>query len=309
MALVFYSKADRWDEWEPALRAELPELEIRNWNDPGDDAEVDYVLVWKPPPGALRRFPNLKCIFSLGAGVDHLLSDPDLPADVPVVRMVEEALTIGMTEFVTLHVLRHHRRQRELERQQRAHLWQPIVTPLAPKRRVGIMGLGVLGRDAARVLRALGFDLASWTRTEKRMEGVESFHGPSGLVPFLNRTEILVCLLPLTPETEGILDRRLFAALPRGASLINAGRGGLQVEEDILAALEEGQLSEVTLDVFRTEPLPPDSPFWDHPKVTVSPHIAALTGAETGAREVAANIRRIEAGQPPLNVVDRASGY
>lgn len=309
MALIFRSDIDRVELWRDALRRQMPELEVRSWDAPGDVADIEFALVWKPPPGGLRRFPNLRVIFSLGAGVDHLFTDPELPPGVPVVRMIEPELTRGMTEYVALHVLRHHRRQREIEAQQRAGRWEVIVTPTAPKRRVGIMGLGVLGTAAVRALAALEFDLAGWSRTPKQVPGVTCFHGESGLKDFLARTEILVCLLPLTPETENILNAKLFAGLPRGASLINAGRGRQQDEDDILAALESGRLSEVTLDVFREEPLPAAHPFWRHPRVTITPHNASLTDPDSGARQVVENIGRYRRGEPLPNVVDPAAGY
>ena len=310
MTLIFYSANDSWEDWSAYLSRDVPEIPMRHWDEPGNDAAVRFALVWNPPRGELRRrFPNLEYIFSLGAGVDALLDDPDLPHSVPVVRMVEEALVIGMTEYVALHVLRIHRQQRDFEIQQRAGEWRQIVTPLAPDRKVGLMGLGVLGSDAAAALTALRFDVASWTRTPKAVPGVYCFHGDDGLGPFLARTEILVALLPLTDDTRGILNADLFAQLPKGAGLINAGRGGLQVEADIITALDSGQLSEAVLDVFSTEPLPEGNPLWRHPKVTLTPHNAALTGSETGAREVAANLQRVLAGERPHNIVDTKAGY
>lgn len=309
MTLIIKPDLEHTRSWNDVFNEVMPERECRDWASPGDIADIEYAFVWAPEPGALRSFPNLKCIFSIGAGVDHLLKDPDLPDGVPIVRMVEPELTQGMTEYVTMHVLRCHREVPALEQQQRDRVWHELIAPTAPIRKVGLLGFGVLGQDSARVLHALNFDLASWSRTPKQVEGVQSFHGPEGLDPFLARTEILVCLLPLTAETEGILDRSLLAKLPRGAWLINAGRGGHQVEDDILEALDSGQLSGAVLDVFRTEPLPADSPFWSHPKVTLTPHIASVTQQRSAIEQVVANIRRIEGGEAPLNTVDRALGY
>ncbi len=309
MALIFRSKIDRVDLWREGFARAMPDLEFRDWGDPGDPADVEFALVWQPPRGGLRRFANLKAIFSVGAGVDHLFGDTDLPEGGPVVRMIEPELTRGMCEYVALHTLRHHRRQREHEARQRAGEWNLIVVPTAPSRRVGVMGLGVLGSAAAATLVALEFDVAGWSRTRKDLAGVESFHGEAGLGRFLARSEIIVCLLPLTPGTEGILNAGLFAGLPRGASVINAARGGHMVEEDLLAALESGQLAEATLDVFRTEPLPPGHPFWGHPRVTITPHNASITDPDSGARRIAEIIDRFRRGEPLPNIVDPAAGY
>lgn len=310
MTLIFKSGSDPWQDWQKSLKDAMPALDCRDWDDTGDDDAVEYALVWKPPLGELRRrFRNLKVIFSLGAGVDHLLVDPDLPAGVPIVRMVEPELTRGMTEYVVLHVLRYHRLIPALEDQQKRHVWNVLPTPTAPKRRVGIMGLGVIGQDSLRVLSALGFALSGWSRTAKSIPDVTCYHGRDGLSAFLAETEVLVCLLPYTAETDNILNRDVFSCLPQGAYLINAGRGGLQDEDDILAALESGQLAGATLDVFRNEPLPVGHAFWDHTKVTITPHNAGTAQHWSAAKEVIANIRRIQKGQALLNIADLSAGY
>ena len=309
MALLFKSEEDRADLWADALRRCDPELDVRVWPEVGAPAEIDYALVWKPPPGLLASLPALKLIFSLGAGIDHLTSDPELPAGVPVLRMVEPGLTGGMTEYVVMSVLMHHRRMVDYAGLQRDKVWQVLPTPLAAQRRVGIMGLGVLGADAAAALTALGFEVAGWSRTPKEIDGVQSFHGTEQLGAFLARTEILVCLVPLTDETRGILNARTFARLPRGAAVINVGRGELLAEDDLLQALDGGQVGAATLDVFAAEPLDPAHRFWSHPRVVVTPHIASLTVPDSGARAVIENIRRHEAGAPLLNVADLGRGY
>ena len=248
-------------------------------------------------------------IFSIGAGVDHLASDPELPKGVPIVRMVEPGLTAGMTEFVLMSVLYHHRFMLDYAEQRRNKVWREIDQVPPWDRRVGIMGLGVLGGDVAEKLVALSFDVAGWSRSPKDLPGVACFHGPGGFIPFLNRSDILVCLLPLTAETTGILDARAFAALPEGAALVSVARGPHVVEADLLAALETGRLGAATLDVFQTEPLPPESPFWDHPRVVLTPHVASLTIAKTASEFVIDNIRRHQAGRPLLHAVDPDRGY
>lgn len=309
MALLFKSDSDRVEWWKQELGRRLPDLELRVWPAVGDPRDIEFALVWNLKPGVLRTFPNLRAIFSLGAGVDHLLADPKLPKGVPICRVIDQNLTERMSEYVVLHTLRYHRRQPECDALQRKAEWREIYTPLAAERGVGIMGLGELGADAARKLVGLGFKVMGWSRRPKSIARVESFHGPRGLELFLRQSEILVCLLPLTPETKGILCHRIFAALPKGAALINAARGGHLVEEDLLAALDSGQIAYATLDVFHQEPLPPAHPFWRHPRITVTPHVASITDPRTVADLVAENVRRHRAGASLLHVVDPEVGY
>ena len=310
MVILFQSKTDDPEKWRRAFADALPQAELRiGAESVQDPAEVDYAVAWKPPQGLLKRYPNLKAILSLGAGVDHLASDPELPTHVPVVRLVDPGLTWGMTEYVVWAVLGHHRRTREYRQLQAEHRWARLDVPLAPSRRVGVMGLGELGADAARALKALRFEVAGWSNRRKEIDGVESFAGEAEFGQFLTRTEILVNLLPLTEQTTGILNRHTLGELPKGACLVNAARGGHLVEEDLLELLGTGQIAEATLDVFREEPLPAGHPFWDHPRITVTPHEAAITPAETAAATIAENIRKIERGEPPSPVVDFSKGY
>jgi glyoxylate/hydroxypyruvate reductase A len=311
MALLFISEVDRADWWKAELARASPGLEVRAWPDIGDPTDIVYALVWKPRAGVLAKLPNLAAIFSLGAGVDHIFGDPGVPAGVPVTRIVDADLTAGMSEYVLLHVLRYHRNQPALDRQQRDHVWDMRMSEMRQARetQVGVMGLGEIGSDAAVKLSMMGFDVAGWSRTPKDMHGIECFAGESGFAPFLARAHILVCLLPLTPATTGILDAKTFAAMPRGGYVINAGRGGHLVEDDLVPALDSGQLAGATLDVFATEPLPPGHPFWDHPRITVTPHNASVTDPRSVAAQVAENIRRHRAGEKLLNLVDRATGY
>jgi glyoxylate/hydroxypyruvate reductase A len=245
----------------------------------------------------------------LGAGVDHIIADPHRPAGVPVARLVDPYMTTAMVEYVALQVMRLHLQDFAYREQQQAGLWGERDQPNAAARPVGILGLGTLGSAAALRLKALGFDVAGWSRGERRLAGIACHHGSDGRALLLARSEILVCLLPLTPATENILDARLFAALPRGAALVNCGRGAHLVEADLLAALASGQISAAVLDVFRTEPLPPAHPFWHHPRIVVTPHIAAATHVPTAAAIIAAALRRCAEGKEPANLVAPARGY
>ncbi|RMF09675.1 MAG: glyoxylate/hydroxypyruvate reductase A [Alphaproteobacteria bacterium] len=314
MALLIHFQQWKPDAFAQALRALDPKLDLRIWPDTGAVEDIRYALVWKPKPGVLASLPNLEVIFSIGAGVDNVLSDPELP-DVPLVRFVDPNLTMRMSEYVCLHVLLHQRRMLEYLAQQKQALWQELwPQPAAAEVRVGVMGLGVLGEDAARKLTMLGFDVAGWSRSQKEIEGVSCFSGDDGLDRFLARSDILVCLLPLTPATRGILNAALFARLARGAALpgpvlINAGRGALQVEEDILAALDDGTLWAASLDVFQEEPLPETSPLWRHERIVITPHNASISDNRAVCAYVLEQIARYEDGKGLRNVVDRQQGY
>lgn len=308
MSVVIRVAGPRQDWWREHMQSLLPELECRNWDDPGPLDEVKYAVVWRPPAGGLKQFPNLEVIVSIGAGIDHVLADPELPQGIPIIRTTGDDLTQRMREYVTLHVLRHHRRLPEIEAAQAAREWRQSVNPPAYERKVGVMGLGNLGADAARALKAIGFDVAGWSRSKKDIEGIECFGGDA-LDAFLARTEILVCLLPLTGETRGILGAANLAKLPEGASVINAARGEHVVDADLIAALDSGHLAYATLDVFHQEPLPPEHPFWTHEKVLVTPHVASLIDPVAGGKMIAANLRHFIAGEPVPDLVDLSKGY
>ncbi|ERT90412.1 hypothetical protein P041_03107 [Brucella sp. 04-5288] len=279
-----------------------------------NDPSIEYALVWKQKPGSLANLPNLKVIFSLGAGVDHVFRDPQVP-DVPLVRIISDDLTMRMTEYVVWQVLDHHRLGSRYRKQQQNHVWhEDRRQPAAHEVTVGIMGLGVLGRDAAEKLKILGFNITGWSRRPQKIDGVKTYHGGDGFTEFLKTADIFVCLLPLTPDTKGILSMSMFAQLksdgPLGEPvLINAGRGNLQNEPDILAALDRGLLSAVTLDVFNQEPLPANSPLWDHPKVTITPHVAAISSATVLVPQIIRQIEAFERDGTLEHVVDRSTQY
>ena len=309
MILLFQSENDDPGPWRSALTRALPELEFRVWPELGRAEDIDYALVWKPPPGMLKGLPRLKAILSLGAGVDHLLLDPQLPRGLPITRMVDAGYAAQMSEYALYGVLHFHRCMDRYAQQQRRGEWRQLPAVPSQERAVGALGLGVLGADFARKAAALGFRVLGWSRSPKRIAGVETFQGPAELKRFLARTEILVNLLPLTAETEGILNARTFARLPHGAFVINIARGAHLVETDLLAALDSGQLSGAMLDVFAREPLPSDHPLWRHPRIVVTPHVAGQAIAALMVEQVVDNIRRIERKEAPLGLVDIERGY
>jgi glyoxylate/hydroxypyruvate reductase A len=300
------------EEWRAALataaaRAGLA-IDLRL---PGEaePAEVRHLVYGASGPVQdLRAFDGLAAILNIWAGVEQVLANPTLPSDVPLCRMVDYGLTEGMTDYVVAHVMRYHM---DLDRRlaEGGEGWRNWTPPLSRHRRVGVLGLGELGGDAARMLAALRFDVAGWSRSPKRIGGVACHHGAQGLETVLRRSEILVCLLPSTPATENLLNARTLALLPPGARIVNAGRGELIDDAALLASLDDGALGHATLDVFRIEPLPDGHPFLDHPRVTITPHVASATRPESAAEAVIAQIARIEAGLAPEHIVDRRSGY
>jgi glyoxylate/hydroxypyruvate reductase A len=307
---VFVYKADpqRGRQWAEIFRREAPEIEFRLWPEIADGADVRYLAAWEPPADLATRFPKLQLLLSTGAGVDQF-DFAVLPPGLPVVRMVEPGIVHGMVEYVTHAVLDLHRDMPAYRRAQQQRQWQVIPVRPASERRVGVLGLGSLGQAVLDKLVLFGFDCAGWSRSIHDVAGVRCHAGADELDGFLARSDILVCLLPLTDETRGFLNAALFAKCPQGASLVHVGRGPQLVAHDLLQALGVGHLAEAVLDVTDPEPLPPDNALWAHPRVRITPHIASMTQPETAARVAIANLRRFERGEPLVGLVDRGRGY
>lgn len=308
-AATFLYKADpvRGATWAEVFAREAPHLRFRMWPDVGDPADVQFLAAWEPPED-LAAFPNLQVLFSTGAGIDQfdLLR---LPGHVPLVRMIEPGIVEGMVEYVTLSVLALHRDMPAYRRQQAQGEWRPLQVRPASACRVGVLGLGSLGQAVLARLASFGFDCAGWARSARQIDGVQTFAGWPALDAFLARTDILICLLPLTDETRGMLNAGLFAKLPRGAGLVHVGRGQHLDAAALLKALDDGQLGDAVLDVAEPEPLPAGHPLWRHPRVWITPHVASMTRPDTAARVVLDNLRRLRDGEPMLGLVDRTKGY
>jgi glyoxylate/hydroxypyruvate reductase A len=308
--MAFLYKADpvRGAQWGVLFAQQAPDIAFHLWPDVGDPAAIRYLAAWQPPDNPLEALPNLEVIFSVGAGVDQFdLSR--VPEHIPVVRMIEPGIAQGMVEYVTQAVLTIHRDVAAYAAQQARQEWKARHVRPASSRRIGVLGLGMLGTAVLERLRLFGFDCAGWSRSGGQIEGVQCHAGAAALDAFLARTDILVCLLPLTQETQGMLDAALFNKLPRGASLIQTGRGPHLNQEDLLAALESGQLDTAILDVTDPEPLPAGHALWTHPRVRITPHIASATRPEGAVETVLENLRRHERGLPLIGQVDRSRGY
>lgn len=297
--------------WTTPIAEAAPQLKLAvHGRDEYDPNDVDYVLGFRPPIGLLKTFPKLQAVFSLGAGIDGFLADPEYPKKVPLVRFVHHSLSREMAQYVVLHTLLFHRQQRLFDAAQAEHKWRQAIPPRKTEdTRVGILGLGEIGTMAAERLRDLDFKMLGWSRSKKDVKGVKSFAGTGELESFLSQCDILVCLLPLTEDTRHVLNAKTFKMLPAGAYVINVARGGHLVEPDLVAALDSGHLAGAALDVFEIEPLPENSPLWSHPKIIVTPHVAALTDPKVMAQVAIDGIARLESGRPLVNVVDFARGY
>ncbi len=308
MAFVYKSDPARGLEWAKLFAAKAPELPFHIWPETGDAKAVRYLAAWLPPDDIMGRFPNLELLFSVGAGVDQF-DFSRLPPELPVVRMVEPGIVDGMVEYVTMAVLALHRDLVPYIAQQRQGVWEQIRVYPASRRRVGVLGLGRLGEAACRKLAGFGFQVAGWSRSRREIDGIRCYAGEAEMSGFLGRSDILVCLLPLTDETRGMLNADLFAKLPKGARLLNSGRGGHLDQTALLAALDSGQISSAVLDVTDPEPLTAGHPLWSDPRVLITPHIASMTQPDTAVEVVLDNLRRHRAGEPLVGLVDRMRGY
>jgi glyoxylate/hydroxypyruvate reductase A len=304
--------ASEWDDdagWRQQMEKHLGALDWRRLDSIGAKQEIEVALAWDPPAGVLASLPNLKMIVSLGMGVDHLLKHKDLPKGVPITRIHDASLIDQMAEYALLASLRILRLADEYDTLQKQAKWKRLELREAFDLRIGVMGLGAIGARVAADHVRFGFPVRGWARSAKQIDGVECFAGADGLRPFLSGTDVLICLLPLTADTRGIVNAKLLAQLPKAAHFVNIARGGHVVDADLLAALDSDQLASATLDVFNQEPLPADHPYWRHAKVRVTPHIAGQSNPRTAAAGVADNVKRLRAGQPLHDLIDPAAGY
>lgn len=308
MHIVYKSEPERGLLWQAWLAQHAPDIQLHLWPDIGEADQVEILVAWQPPANILATFPNLKVLFSVGAGADQFDLSA-LPPDLPVVRMIEPGLTQGMVEYITFSVIGLHRDMPRYFQQQRDRQWLAHNAIPASQRSVGIMGLGELGQAALKQLVSMGFDCAGWSRTPREIEGVRCWHGDDQLADFLAHSDILVCLLPLTSTTRGLLNAELFRQLPYGAGLVQAGRGPQLNENDLLAALASGQLRAAVIDVTDPEPLPTEHPFWSHPAIWLTPHIASQTQTDSAIAALLQNLRRYQRGEPMIGLVDRSRGY
>ncbi len=309
MAIVILRNDGLVDVWKAALNAQAPDIPVYGSGEDIPRSDIKMAAVWKHPPGSLKSYPNLQGIQGLGAGVDFIFDDAEIRKDLPIMRVVDPYLASDMAEFVLALTTGMLKRIQDYKYNESLSLWKPKTYQRFKEVTVGIMGLGKLGLAVAESLKSVGFSVVGWTRNSVPAVNFPVFRGGGERINFLNRSQVLVCLLPLTPETRGILNRDVFNALPRGARLINVARGPLLVDGELLNALDQGMLSEACLDVFHAEPLPADHPFWKHPAVHITPHIASVSDPKSVAPQIISNYRRLLRGESPENLVSRNAGY
>lgn len=309
MRILLYRADGVIDPWVRDFAAAMPHAQTVAWREGERVDACDYAVIWAPTPALLDQLSQVKAIFLMGAGVDALLKFGDALPGVPIIRLGDAGMGIQMAEYVAHAVVRYFRRFDEYERLARSGEWKPLPAQDRDGFTVGVMGLGKLGVPVIDTLRHFGFPVRGWSRSPKELPGVECFAGAEGLGDFLQGTRVLVCMLPLTPETSNLLDRARLSMLPKGAYLINVARGAIVAEPDLLALIQSGHLAGATLDVFRNEPLPPQHPFWLEPRISITPHISALTVRLDAVRQIAEKIAALEQGQPVDDVVDRNRGY
>lgn len=297
------------EPWVEALHQIDPQLDIRVFPNDSNREEIDFALTWRHPHGVFKDYPNIKCISSMGAGVDHLLKDPNLPEQAVITRLVDPNLAQDMAEFVLALVMNHLRDLNAFKLKQTQTIWKPAWYLRIKDVKVGVMGVGAIGKQVVLELQKAGFNVIGWARTEKKIPGLITYSGSAEITKFLSHTDILVCVLPLTKETKGILNKNIFKILPKNAFVINVGRGEHLVEKDLLQFIAEGHLSGASLDVFAEEPLPSGNPLWKHPRVNITPHIASLTDPSSAAQQIVENYYRMKEGKELLNIVSREKGY
>jgi glyoxylate/hydroxypyruvate reductase A len=297
------------EPWARDFAAALPQAEMVVWAEGQLLPPCDYAVLWSPPPELLGQLASVKAIFLMGAGVEAVLKFRDALPDVPVIRLGDAGMAAQMVEYVAYAVLRYFRRFDEYEEQARLGVWNPLAVRSKADFTVGVLGLGKLGVPVVQALRQLGFPVRGWSRSPKEIPGVDCFAGMDALDEFLGATQVLVCMLPLTPETNNLLDRARLSKLPAGAYLVNVARGAQVAEPDLMALIRSGHIAGATLDVFRNEPLPAPHPFWDEPRITITPHISALTVREEAVRQIAGKIALLEQGEHVADVVDLDRGY
>ncbi|MEJ8758274.1 glyoxylate/hydroxypyruvate reductase A [Pontibacter sp. H259] len=309
MSIVIITAGKETTGWAKALKAKRPELEVLVHPDVVAKDKVEFALTWGHPLGVFKEYPNIKCIASMGAGVDHILRDPELPASATITKLEDPNLTRDMGLFVVALVLNHMRNLTAHKLSQQQHNWNRKRYLTTEDTTIGIMGMGTLGTHAACLLTNLGFKVNGWARTEKQLADVKVYKGEEELDSFLAKSDILICLLPLTPQTENILNKHTLNKLPKNAYVINVARGKHLVDEDLITLLDSGHLEGASLDVFREEPLPKDHPFWNHPKINITPHIASITDPASAATQVLDNYDRLQRGEPLKNIVSLKLGY